>query len=88
MFLPVAGAITYANVVSATDEKLAVTSCTLEDGTCRITLDPNYQWNIKVFPVNKPGVAIQLAYKIDLPAFSPPAVDASTTLNITLSSKP
>jgi hypothetical protein len=58
---PVEGAIIYANIVGATDEKMAVTSCTLANGTYGITLDPNYQWNIKIFPINKPGVAIQLS---------------------------
>jgi hypothetical protein len=85
---PVEGAIIYANVVGATDEKMAVTSCTLANGTYGITLDPNYQWNVKVFPVNKPGVAIQLANKNDLAAITPPAIGESTTLNVTLSAKP
>ena len=85
---PVEGAIIYANIVGATDEKMAVTSCTLANGTYGITLDPNYQWNIKVFPVNKPGVAIQLANKNDLAAITPPAIGESTTLNVTLSAKP
>jgi hypothetical protein len=85
---PVEGAIIYANVVGATDEKMAVTSCTLANGTYGITLDPNYQWNVKIFPVNKPGVAIQLANKNDLAAITPPAIGDSTTLNVTLSAKP
>jgi hypothetical protein len=85
---PVAGAIIYANIVGATDEKMAVTSCTLANGTYGITLDPNYQWNIKIFPVNKPGVALQLANKTDLAAITPPAIGESTTLNVTLSAKP
>jgi hypothetical protein len=85
---PVEGAIIYANIVGATDEKMAVTSCTLANGTYGITLDPNYQWNIKIFPVNKPGVAIQLANKNDLAAITPPAIGDSTTLNVTLSAKP
>jgi len=85
---PVEGAIIYANIVGATDEKMAVTSCTLANGTYGITLDPNYQWNVKVFPVNKPGVAIQLANKIDLPPITPPGISESTTLNVTLSAKP
>ena len=85
---PVEGAIIYANIVGATDEKMAVTSCTLTNGTYGITLDPNYQWNIKVFPVNTPGAAIQLANKNDLAAITPPAIGESTTLNVTLSAKP
>jgi hypothetical protein len=85
---PVAGAIIYANIVGATDEKMAVTSCTLANGTYGITLDPNYQWEIKIFPVNKPGVALQLANKNDLAAITPPAIGESTTLNVTLSAKP
>jgi branched-chain amino acid transport system substrate-binding protein len=85
---PVEDAIIYANVVGATDEKMAVTSCTLANGTYGITLDPNYQWNVKIFPVNKPGVAIQLANKNDLAAITPPAIGESTTLNVTLSAKP
>jgi hypothetical protein len=78
---PVAGAIIYANIVGATDQKMAVTSCTLANGTYGITLDPNYQWEIKIFPVNKPGVALQLANKNDLAAISPPAIGESTMLN-------
>jgi hypothetical protein len=85
---PVEGAIIYANIVGATDEKMAVTSCTLANGTYGITLDPSYQWNIKIFPVNKPGVAIQHANKNDLAAITPPAIGDSTTLNVTLSAKP
>ena len=85
---PVEGAIIYANIVGATDEEMAVTSCTLANGTYGITLDPNYQWNIKIFPVNKPGVAVQLANKTDLAAITPPAIGESTTLNVTLSAKP
>jgi hypothetical protein len=85
---PVEGAIIYANIVGATDEKMAITSCTLANGTYGITLDPNYQWNIKIFPVNKPGVALQLANKNDLAAITPPAIGESTTLNVTLSAKP
>ena len=85
---PVEGAIIYANIVGATDEKMAVTSCTLANGTYGISLDPNYQWNIKVFPINKPGVTLQLANKTDLAAITPPAIGESTTLNVTLSAKP
>ena len=85
---PVAGAIIYANIVGATDEKMAVTSCTLANGTFGITLDPNYQWNVKVFPVNIPGAAVQLANKTDLAAITPPQIGESTTLNVTLSAKP
>ena len=85
---PVEGAIIYANIVGATDEKMAVTSCTLANGTYGITLDPNFQWNIKIFPVNKPGVALQLANKSDLAAITPPAIGGSTILNVTLSAKP
>jgi branched-chain amino acid transport system substrate-binding protein len=85
---PVEGAIIYANIVGATDEKMAVTSCTLANGTYGITLDPNYQWNIKIFPINKPGGALQLANKTDLAAITPPAIGESTTLNVTLSPKP
>jgi len=85
---PVEGAIIYANIVGATDEKMAITSCTLANGTYGITLDPNYQWNIKIFPVNKPGAAVQLANKNDLAAITPPAIGESTTLNVTLSAKP
>ena len=85
---PVEGAIIYANIVGATDEKMAVTSCTLANGTYGISLDPNYQWNIKVFPINKPGVTLQLANKTDLAAITPPQIGESTTLNVTLSAKP
>jgi hypothetical protein len=85
---PVAGAIIYANVIGATDEKMAITSCTLANGTYGITLDPNYQWEIKIFPVNKPGVALQLANKTNLAVITPPAIGESTTLNVTLSAKP
>jgi hypothetical protein len=85
---PVEGAIIYANIVGATDEKMAVTSCTLANGTYGISLDPNYRWNIKVFPINKPGVALQLENKTDLAAITPPAIGESTTLNVTLSAKP
>jgi hypothetical protein len=85
---PVEGAIIYANIVNATDEKMAITSCTLANGTYGITLDPNYDWNIKIFPVNKPGAAVQLANKNDLAAIRPPAIGDSTTLNVTLSAKP
>jgi branched-chain amino acid transport system substrate-binding protein len=85
---PVAGAIIYANIVGATDQKMAITSCTLANGTYGITLDPNYQWEIKIFPVNKPGAAVQLANKNDLAAITPPAIGESTTLNVTLSAKP
>jgi hypothetical protein len=85
---PVAGAIIYANIVGATDEKMAVTSCTLANGTYGITLDPNYQWELKIFPVNIPGATVQLANKTDLAAITPPAIGESTTLNVTLSAKP
>jgi branched-chain amino acid transport system substrate-binding protein len=85
---PVAGAIIYANIVGAQDEKMAVTSCTLANGTYGITLDPNYQWELKIFPVNIPGAAVQLANKTDLAAITPPAIGESTTLNVTLSAKP
>jgi hypothetical protein len=85
---PVEGAIIYANIVGAQDESKAVTSCTLTNGTYGLTLDPSYQWVLKVFPVNKPGVALQLANKNDLAAFTPPAIGESTTLNVTLSAKP
>lgn len=85
---PVAGAIIYANIVGAQDESKAVTSCTLADGSYGITLNPNHQWNIKVFPVNTPGVAVQLANKNDLSAITPPQIGESTTLNVTLSAKP
>ena len=85
---PVAGAIIYANVVNATDESKAITSCTLANGTYGITLDPNFQWIVKVFPINKPGAAIALANKNDLAAITPPAIGESVTLNITLARKP
>ena len=85
---PVEGAIIYANIVGATDSSKAVTTCTLANGTYGITLDPNYQWVINVYPVNKPGAAIQLANKNDLTSITPPAIGESTTLNITLSAKP
>jgi hypothetical protein len=85
---PVAGAIIYANIVAATDESMAVTSCTLADGTYGITLDPKYQWKVKVFPVNKPGDLIQLANKNDILVVAPPPIGTTATLNVTLSAKP
>lgn len=85
---PVAGAIIYANIVGAQDESKAVTSCTLADGSYGITLDPNYQWELKIFPVNTPGAAVQLANKNDLSTITPPQIGESTTLNVTLSAKP
>lgn len=82
----IVGAIVYANVVGATNEDKAVTTCTLSDGTYGMTLDPSFQWDIRVFPANK-ATGPQYANKLDNPAVTPQS-NVTTTFNITLALKP
>lgn len=82
---PIAGAIVYANIVGATNEDRAVVTCTVSDGTYGFTLDPSYQWNIRVFPANS-STGPQYANKTNNSPISPQN-NVTTIFNITLDLK-
>jgi len=72
----VEGAIVYANIVGANNQDNAVTTTTNSLGKFGLLLDPaKGQWQISIFPINKPG-ATALKNKI-LDALTPPALASS-----------
>ena len=80
----VEGAIVYANVVGASNQDNAVTTTTNALGKFGLLLDPaKGQWQISIFPINKPGTAA-LRNKI-LDAITAPSLSSSNDLgDITL----
>jgi hypothetical protein len=75
----VEGAIVYANIVGASNQDNAVTTTTNSLGKFGLLLDPaKGQWQISIFPINKPG-ATALKNKI-LDVLTPPALAASRDL--------
>jgi hypothetical protein len=73
------GAIVYANVVGATNQDNAVTTTTNSLGKFGLLLDPaKGQWQISIFPINKPG-ATALTNKI-LDVLTPPGLASSRDL--------
>lgn len=80
---PLAGATIYANIVGATDESMAVVTCSLSDGTYGITLKEGYQWQIRVIPANYVDDPIKYQTKVVATPVTPNP-GTSTTLNISL----
>lgn len=75
----VEGAIVYANVVGASNQDNAVTTTTNSLGKFGLLLDPaKGQWQISIFPINKPG-ATALKNKI-LDALTAPGLASSSDL--------
>jgi hypothetical protein len=75
----VEGAIVYANIVGASNQDNAVTTTTNSLGKFGLLLDPaKGQWQISIFPINKPGVTA-LRNKI-LEALTPPELASSRDL--------
>jgi hypothetical protein len=75
----VEGAIVYANVVGASNQDNAVTTTTNSLGKFGLLLDPaKGQWQISIFPINKPG-ATALKNKI-LDVLTAPGLASSSDL--------
>ena len=77
----IAGAVIYANLVSATNDDSAVIGCSNSSGDYGLILKSGQSYELKIYPINKAGTTFR--DKTDLAAITVPGI-GTTTVNVTL----
>ena len=87
---PVEGAIIFAQAVNDSNQPIAgmtMEAVSASDGAYGLQLSTDYNWQIKVFYVNAPGVTPRLASLLTAVTVTKAELIATKTLNVTLAAQ-